>query len=86
MVTSPTSQRLGDMVAGTIVVYDKRPEPTFRVAPHAINEHPLEAVVGDLRGMTARNTTLSGCFATGIPSCPCEPKCSSWMKCGSRSR
>ncbi|MCK6630851.1 MAG: RDD family protein [Fimbriimonadaceae bacterium] len=70
MVTSPTSQRLGDMVAGTIVVYDKRPEATFRVAPHAINEHPLEAVVGDLRGMTRAEYDALRLFCDRYPELP----------------
>lgn len=70
IVTSPTSQRLGDMIAGTIVVYDKRPEPVFRVAPHSVNEHPLEAAIGDLRGMTRAEYDALRLFCDRYPELP----------------
>lgn len=52
IATSSRSQRLGDMVAQTVVVYQNRPAPTFFPAPHTVGIHPLENLVGDLRGMT----------------------------------
>lgn len=52
MFTNPRSQRLGDLIAGTVVLVERRGPPRFTPAPHAISTHPLEAYVGDLRGMT----------------------------------
>jgi uncharacterized RDD family membrane protein YckC len=52
MFTSASSQRLGDQVAGTIVVHVRRPMARFHPAPHTVNVHPLEDKVGDLQGMT----------------------------------
>lgn len=52
MFTTPKSQRLGDLVANTVVVYEKRALPVFSPAPHTAGIHPLEAQVGELRGMT----------------------------------
>ncbi|MFQ3587099.1 MAG: RDD family protein [Fimbriimonadaceae bacterium] len=52
MFTNPRSQRLGDMIAGTVVLVERRGPPKFTPAPHAVSTHPLEAYVGDLRGMT----------------------------------
>ncbi|MFI5384534.1 MAG: RDD family protein [Fimbriimonadales bacterium] len=52
MFTTPKSQRLGDLVANTVVVYEKRALPFFTPAPHTAGIHPLEAQVGELRGMT----------------------------------
>lgn len=50
--TNPKSQRLGDLAAGTIVVLERRGEPRFTPAPYVLGVHPLEASIGDLRGMT----------------------------------
>jgi uncharacterized RDD family membrane protein YckC len=52
--TTPRSQRLGDLVADTVVVYERRAMPYFAPAPapHTAGIHPLEAQVGELRGMT----------------------------------
>ena len=50
--TNPRSQRVGDLIAGTVVCYEKRAEPLFAIAPHVIGFHPLESHVGELRGMT----------------------------------
>ncbi len=52
MLTNPRSQRIGDLVSGTVVVYEKRAIPTFAPAPHTAGTHPFESEVGDLRGMT----------------------------------
>lgn len=52
MFTTPKSQRIGDLVANTVVVYEKRAEPYFAPAPHVAGIHPLEHQVGELRGMT----------------------------------
>lgn len=52
MFTNPRAQRLGDLISGTIVVYERSAPIRFTPAPHAINTHPLESSVGELRGMT----------------------------------
>lgn len=51
MFTNPKSQRLGDMAANTIVVYDKRIIPTFAPAPYVLGTHPCEKYLDDLRRM-----------------------------------
>jgi uncharacterized RDD family membrane protein YckC len=50
--TTPRSQRIGDLVAGTIVCHERRPIANFVPAPHIVGLHPLEEHVGELRGMT----------------------------------
>lgn len=52
MVTTPKSQRLGDLAAGTCVFYEKRANPSFFISPPVMGFHPFEEVVGNLRGMT----------------------------------
>ncbi len=52
MFTNPKSQRIGDLVAGTIVIYEKRPNRAAVVAPHSVGVHQYESEVGELRGMT----------------------------------
>jgi uncharacterized RDD family membrane protein YckC len=49
--TNERSQRLGDRVANTIVLHDKRAEPRFSPAPYVLGVHPFEEHVGELRGM-----------------------------------
>ena len=46
------SQRLGDLVAGTLVIHVPRPNPQFQPTPHRYGLHPLEDTVGELDGMT----------------------------------
>lgn len=52
MFTNPRSQRIGDLVAGTVVLHERKAAPIFAPAPHALGMHPLEEHVGELRGMT----------------------------------
>lgn len=52
MFLSSRAQRLGDLVAGTIVVTERQEAPRYAVAPHGVGTHPLEAFVGSLRGLT----------------------------------
>jgi uncharacterized RDD family membrane protein YckC len=49
---NPKSQRLGDLVAKTVVVHERRPGTLYVMAPHVVGIHPFESQVGDLRGMT----------------------------------
>lgn len=46
------SQRLGDLVAGTIVVYEPKPNPLYQITPHHAGIHPFEESVGQLATMT----------------------------------
>jgi uncharacterized RDD family membrane protein YckC len=50
--TNPRSQRLGDLVAKTIVLHEKAPGKLYVMAPHAVGVHEYESAVGELRGMT----------------------------------
>jgi hypothetical protein len=52
MFFNPKSQRIGDIVAGTIVCIEKQPQFGVTPAPHTAGVHPFESAVGDLRGMT----------------------------------
>ena len=49
---SPKAQRLGDLVANTVVVSERQEPPRYAVAPHGVGLHPLESFVGPLRGLT----------------------------------
>lgn len=49
---SARAQRLGDLVAGTIVVTERQEPVKYAVAPHGVGIHPLENFVGPLRGLT----------------------------------
>ncbi len=52
MFLNPRLQRLGDLVAGTIVVHEPKRLPPVNLAPHRVGVHPLEHLVGDLRKLT----------------------------------
>lgn len=49
---NPRAQRLGDLVANTVVVRTSVPNPSFTPAPHRVGLHPLEHTIGDLSKMT----------------------------------
>ncbi len=68
--TNPRAQRIGDLVAGTIVCLERRPEPRFAIAPHSVGIHPLEGHVGDLRGMTVPEYNALRRFADRFPELP----------------
>ncbi|HXH61847.1 MAG TPA: RDD family protein [Fimbriimonadaceae bacterium] len=46
------SQRLGDLVAGTLVIHEPKTSPTYAMTPHHAGIHPLEESVGQLNTMT----------------------------------
>ena len=52
MFLNPRLQRLGDLVAGTVVVHEPKRLPPVNIAPHRVGVHPLEHLVGDLRKLT----------------------------------
>ncbi len=68
--TNPRAQRLGDLVADTIVCLEHRPEPRFAIAPHSVGFHPLEQYVGDLHGMTIQEYNALRRFADRFPELP----------------
>lgn len=46
------SQRLGDLAAGTLVIYEPKPNAHYQIAPHKAGVHPFEDSVGQLATMT----------------------------------
>ncbi len=52
MFITPKCQRVGDLASGTLVVHEGKPRWQYHPSPHREGVHPLEEVVGDLRGMT----------------------------------
>jgi uncharacterized RDD family membrane protein YckC len=70
MFTNPRSQRLGDLVANTIVCQERKPEPRFAIAPHSVGLHPLEEQVGNLNGMTIQEYNALRRFADRFPELP----------------
>jgi uncharacterized RDD family membrane protein YckC len=68
--TNPRGQRIGDLVANTIVLEDLAPKPNFAIAPHSVGFHPLETIVGDLRGMTIPEYNALRRFADRFPELP----------------
>lgn len=52
MFLTKKSQRIGDLVANTVVTYEPTHLPRFRPAPHAAGVHAMERYVGELPGMT----------------------------------
>lgn len=68
--SNPRSQRLGDLAAGTIVVHERKPEPRFSPAPYVLGVHPLEAQIGDLRGMTTEEYVALKQLCDRFPELP----------------
>lgn len=52
MFLNERSQRLGDLISGTVVVMANEVLQGFTPAPYKVGIHPLEYSVGDLGGMT----------------------------------
>ena len=72
MFTNPKSQRLGDLISNTVVVYEKRGVPMFSPSPHTAGLHALESYVGDLRGMTIEEYNALRRFADRFPELSTE--------------
>lgn len=70
ILTNPRSQRIGDLVCGTVVVHEKRAIPRFYPAPHTAGTHPFESEVGDLRGMTVDEYNALRRFCDRFPELP----------------
>jgi uncharacterized RDD family membrane protein YckC len=65
--TNARAQRLGDLVANTVVVRDAKAIPRFSPAPHKAGVHPFEAYVGELRGMTDEEYIVLKRFCDRFP-------------------
>lgn len=72
MFVNPKLQRIGDLVAGTIVTHEVRVVPNFSVAPHRVGIHPLEAHVGELRNMTDAQYYVLRRYCDRFPELPTE--------------
>lgn len=70
MFCTPKSQRFGDLIANTVVIHEKRAAPYFTPAPHSAGIHPLEAHIGELRGMTIEEYNALRRFADRFPELP----------------
>lgn len=70
MFTNPKSQRIGDLISGTIVVLEKRAEPRFAPTPYSLGVHPFESYVGELRGMTSEDYVALRQLCDRFPQLP----------------
>jgi uncharacterized RDD family membrane protein YckC len=70
MFSTPRSQRIGDLLSNTVVIHEKRAAPYFTPAPHSAGIHPLEAHIGELRGMTIEEYNALRRFADRFPELP----------------
>jgi len=68
--TNPLSQRLGDLVANTVVCLERRPVQMYAVAPHKVGIHALESSVGELDQMTMEEYLALRRFADRFPELP----------------
>ena len=68
--TNPLSQRLGDLVANTVVCLERRPVQMYAVAPHKVGIHALESSVGELDQMTMEEYLALRRFANRFPELP----------------
>ncbi len=72
MFVNPKLQRVGDLIAGTIVTHEVRAIASFSVAPHRVGVHPLEHLVGELRNMTDAQYNVLRRYCDRFPELPGE--------------
>ena len=70
MFVNPKLQRVGDLIAGTIVTHEVRAIASFSVAPHRVGVHPLEHLVGELRNMTDDQYNVLRRYCDRFPELP----------------
>jgi uncharacterized RDD family membrane protein YckC len=70
VISNPRSQRLGDLAAGTVVVYERRPDVVYTPAPHAAGTHYYEEAVGNLKGMTIEEYVALRRLCDRLPELP----------------
>jgi uncharacterized RDD family membrane protein YckC len=69
---NPKSQQLGDLVAKTVVIHEKRAGSMYVMAPHVVGIHPFESAVGDLRGMNLDEYEVLRRFCDRFPELTVE--------------
>jgi hypothetical protein len=72
MFVNPKLQRIGDLVAGTVVTHEDKVTTSFSVAPHRVGIHPLESMVGELRNMTDAQYYVLRRYCDRFPELPVE--------------
>lgn len=72
MFLNPKLQRVGDLVAGTIVTHETRAITSFSIAPHRVGIHPLEHLVGELRNMSDAQYYVLRRYCDRFPELPAE--------------
>lgn len=72
MFTNPRAQRMGDLIAGTIVCYEAPALPIFAPSPHQAGVHRFESAVGELRGMTDSEYLALRRYCDRYPELPVE--------------
>lgn len=67
ILTNPRSQRLGDIVANTVVIYEPRAKPEFAPSPHKAGIHFVEPLLPDLRHMSIEDYQALRRFVDRFP-------------------
>jgi len=70
MFSTPKSQRIGDLLANTVVVATATPVFRFTAAPHKYGVHPFEDQMPPLRGMTSEEYIALKRLCDRFPSLP----------------
>ena len=72
MFVNPKLQRVGDLIADTIVTHEVRTVANFSIAPHRVGIHPLEHHVGELRNMTDDQYYVLRRYCDRFPELPAD--------------
>lgn len=72
ILVTPRSQRLGDMIANTIVINDKPPTLRQIVKPYELGTHEMEQYIGTLRAMTVQDYVTLRKLADRFPFLPTD--------------
>jgi uncharacterized RDD family membrane protein YckC len=70
LFVNPKMQRIGDLIAGTIVTNEDKIATNFSVAPHRVGIHPLEHLVGELRNMSDDQYAVLRRYCDRFPNLP----------------
>ncbi|MFN3963410.1 MAG: RDD family protein [Fimbriimonadaceae bacterium] len=72
ILASPRAQRLGDMVAGTMVVVEPKVSTNFAAAPHRYGVHHFEQYLAELPNMTLEEYIAMKRLCDRFPYLPAE--------------
>lgn len=72
ILASPRAQRLGDMVAGTMVVVEPKVSTNFAAAPHRYGTHHFEQYLAELPNMTLEEYIAMKRLCDRFPYLPAE--------------